>query len=231
MTPCSRPPSTCAGSPSPGAGSAPHTPSQWSSGSVSSSTRRSAAFRWPSKIRPTEPSAFDTARTRSHSWARVGGGVSAPAWSSATNAARGNVGLASSAAAPAAISSSTSRTATMVTRRALPEVGVAQRHRYRPGAFQRSRLQSVGPRSAGQRTDQRGRLARVGRGARRHRSRRGRARSHRVRARSRRACCQHGRRASRACRSSSPRSGDRARPRGRACSPRGVPTESATAPA
>ena len=59
-----------------GAGSAPHTPSRWSSGSIPSSLSRSCAFRWPSKMRPDRAVGLrDLAHQRPTLLARVGGGV------------------------------------------------------------------------------------------------------------------------------------------------------------
>src|ERR1700754_3758668 len=89
-------------------------------------------------MRPTLPSAFDTARTSFHSSPRLGGGVSAPASRRAANAAWGKAGWASSAAACAAISFRTSRTARAVTNHSLPEVGIAQRDRHRPVVGERA---------------------------------------------------------------------------------------------
>ena len=137
----------CAGSPSPGAGSAPHTPSQWSSGSMSVE-RAAARPRSDGPRRSARPSRRPSTR-RAPGPTPGRGSAAARARRprcSATNAARGKAGSASSAAALAAISSSTSRTATMVTPRPLPEVGIAQRHGHRPGAFERSRAQPASPR-------------------------------------------------------------------------------------
>ena len=114
------------------------------------------AFRWPSKSRPTDPSALATARTSAHSSPRVGGGVERAGLSAARRTRRGGRrAAASSAAALAAISSSTSRTATMVTPRALPRMssgfpaGIGSANRARA-----ARAPARAPRSLDERPDQ-----------------------------------------------------------------------------
>ena len=124
FTPCrARPPSAStmrAGSPSPATGSAPHTPAssspvQTASSSCagraalgSSSARRSAAFRWPSRMRAVDASTAATQRTSASCDAsdRCASRRIAPASRSSPRFSPGNRGLRSSSGARAAIRSS-----------------------------------------------------------------------------------------------------------------------------
>ena len=194
-----------------------------SSGSAATSSR-STAFRWPSRMRPTEASAAATRRTSSHSGARPARSartapivaVSAPASpSAAQRRAPGSAGSRSSASAPAAIAAS----AWSSSARQRAGAGDADprlrrsRSRALPVARLGDRSPAAGPRRARLGEQSRGqphasprsrRAGRPGR-ARRASGPRSPSREAALALRGRRASARGCRRASRGCRSSSPR--------------------------